>query len=244
MYRLAKKILSKFVSTEQLMRNEVLLRNVYSAFYTGSSHQCPICSKKLRKFLTMPNADLLCPKCGSLARDRRLWNTLNNGFLNDGINILDFSPSRCLSRKMKQVKAINYMSTDLSGNFIADFKYDITNIDIASNTLDLIICYHVLEHIDDDAKAMAELLRVLKPGGNAIVQTPFKDGDIYEDFSITSPADREIHFGQNDHVRVYSVNGLKGRLEKTGFTAEDRHFKADAYQGLADNETVFILTKP
>jgi len=222
----------------------VPLRKVYSLFYTGSRHQCTVCHTKLRTFLQLPNHDLLCPKCGSLARDRRLWAILNTGFLKDGISVLDFSPSRCLARKMKKVSTLKYISTDLSGNFIADFRYDITQLYIADATIDLIICYHVLEHITDDRKAMAELYRVLKPGGKAIVQTPFKEGGIYEDFSITAPADRQIHFGQDDHVRYYSVSGLKERLEQAGFIADARIFEADDYHGLTANETVFILTKP
>ncbi|KGO92577.1 class I SAM-dependent methyltransferase [Flavobacterium subsaxonicum] len=244
MYRLAKKILSKLIPTKQLVKHEVFLRNAYSILYTGSSHQCPVCSKKLRTFSTLPNKDLLCPKCGSLSRDRRLWTVLNTGFLDNSPSVLDFSPSRCLSRKMKTVKGIKYMSTDLSGNFIADFKYDITQLDVASNSLDLIICYHVLEHIENDAKAMEELYRVLKPNGKALIQTPFKEGDIYEDFSIQSPQEREIHFGQDDHVRVYSVNGLKGRLQNAGFTVNATTYKADVYHGLANNETVLTITKP
>ncbi|MXN92402.1 methyltransferase domain-containing protein [Flavobacterium sp. Sd200] len=244
MYVSAKKILSRIVSPKQLMKHEVFLRNIYSLLYSGSKHQCSVCNKKLSRFLQLPNNDLLCARCGSLSRDRRLWTLLNSGFLYNGITVLDFSPSRALARKMKSIGNINYISTDLSGNFIADFQYDITSLDIKDNTVDLIICYHILEHIPDDAKAMAELYRVLKPNGKAIIQTPFKDGDIYEDFSITSPAEREIHFGQDDHVRIYSVQGLKGRLEQAGFVADARIFEGDEYHGLTANETVFVLTKP
>ena len=66
--------------------------------------------------------------------------------------ILDFSPSRCFNRKMKSLKNINYFSTDLSGNFLADYKYDITKIDCETEKFDLIICYHILEHIIEDLK--------------------------------------------------------------------------------------------
>lgn len=244
MYQSAKKILSRLISPKQLMKHEVFLRKLYALPYSGSKHQCTICTKKLSSFLQLPNNDLLCPQCGSLSRDRRLWAILNTGFLKDNVTVLDFSPSRSLARKMKKIRNINYMSTDLSGNFIADFQYDITNIDIDADSIDLIVCYHVLEHITDDRKAMAELYRVLKPGGRAIIQTPFKEGDIYEDLSITSPSEREIHFGQDDHVRIYSVSGLKNRLEQAGFIAEVTVYPADVYHGLTANETVFTLTKP
>ena len=54
-------------------------------------------------------------------------------------HILDFSPSSCLYRKLKRQTGINYQSTDLSGDFIADHQFDITNLEIKDNTLDLII---------------------------------------------------------------------------------------------------------
>ena len=65
--------------------------------------------------------------------------------------------------------------------FKARKALDIENIEEPnSNTYDLIICYHVLEHINKDLKAMSELFRILKPGGKVYIQTPFKEGVIYE----------------------------------------------------------------
>lgn len=190
----------------------------------------------------MKNNDLLCPKCGSLARDRRLWNLIIKDFLKTNIKALDFSPSRCIARKMKQIQDIDYLSSDLSGNFIADYNFDITNIDLPTNTIDLVVCYHILEHIPNDITAMSELYRILKISGKAIIQTPFKNGDIYEDYTITNPKEREVHFGQDDHVRVYSVNGLTERLLRTGFSVDTRTFNEDVYHGLL-TETVLIVTK-
>ena len=244
MYNGAKKLLSKIISTQTLQRHEVALRGVYAAFYSGDKHQCTVCNIQLRTFLQLPNADLLCPKCGSLSRDRRLWQLINDDFLKPGFTVLDFSPSRSLARNMKKLKDITYMPTDLSGNFIADFRFDITKLDLANNSIDRIICYHVLEHIDDDHKAMTELFRVLKPGGKGLIQTPFKDGEIYENPAITSPQEREVHFGQDDHVRIYSVAGLQARLESTGFIVAVKTFDADNYHGLAAGETVFLISKP
>lgn len=243
MYQSAKNFLYKVVGSRQIIKNELLLRSLYAVLYRGNKHQCTICNQKLKAFIKLPNNDLLCPKCGSLARDRRLWKILNNTLLRDDITVLDFSPSRPLARKMMELKNINYLSTDLSGNFIAKYQYDITNIDIPSDSIDLIVCYHVLEHIEDDKKAINELYRVLKPGGKAIIQTPFKEGDIYEDFSITAPKQREIHFGQDDHVRIYSVKGLKDRLNNTGFKVLINNYPEDFFNGLQDNETIFIITK-
>ncbi|WP_244148503.1 methyltransferase domain-containing protein [Flavobacterium swingsii] len=164
--------------------------------------------------------------------------------MKENYTVLDFSPSRSLSHKLKKENSINYLSTDLSGNFNADFEYDITKIDMSSNTIDLIICYHILEHIDEDLLAMSELFRVLKPNGIAIIQTPFTDGDIYENPLIQSPEERLKHFGQEDHVRIYSEIELKNRLEKTGFDVTIRHFdKIENYNKLLENESVFVVKK-
>lgn len=121
---------------------------------------------------------------------------------------------------MEKQPGVEYISTDFAGEFAAQKKHDILQIDEPTNCFDLLICYHVLEHVEDDRKAMSELYRILKPGGKAIVQTPFKDGDIFEDTTIRTPEDRLKNFGQEDHVRVYSVQGLKKRLEQTGFGVE------------------------
>ena len=95
---------------------------------------------------------------------------------------------------------------------------------------------------------MQELFRVLKEGGKALIQTPFKEGEIYENDAIISPEDRLRHFGQEDHVRIYSVSGLKRRLEKAGFALEDRNFVAleddSALRlGLKETEIILIASK-
>ena len=108
---------------------------------------------------------------------------------------------------------------------------------------DLIICYHILEHVIDDVNAMKELHRVLKPNGTVLIQTPFKEGDIYENYNISSEAERLLHFGQEDHVRIYSIDGLKNRLENSGFTISVTQFEKDTYLGFSDKETILFATK-
>lgn len=228
-----------------LFEQEENIRRIYAFFYSGNQFQCNICEKRLKQFVATKNHDFLCPNCGSLQRNRRLWHLLENEFLQPNIKILDFSPSRCLYRKLKMNEAITYHSTDLSGDFIADFQFDITNLAIADNTYDLVICYHILEHIAEDSKAMRELFRIMKPGANALVQTPFKEGEIYENDAIVSANERLKHFGQEDHVRIYSVEGLKYRLAQCGFLVEIReNFIDNNNFNLNSFEKILILTKP
>jgi SAM-dependent methyltransferase len=166
--------------------------------------------------------------------------------LNSQPKILHFSPSRTLYRKLKSKKELDYLSTDYEDEFLADQKLDIRNTGLAANSFDLIICFHVLEHIDEDLKAMQELLRILKPGGHCLIQTPFKEGDIYENEAVVSPEDRLVHFGQADHVRIYGVEGLKNRLANTGFVVEVQLFENEAANrfGYKENEVVLKGRKP
>lgn len=88
---------------------------------------------------------------------------------------------------------------------ITDRKINITDINFENNHFDFIIYSHVLEHIRDDRKAMSELFRVLKLGGEVILQVPISkyNKETFEEFSIILQGEREKYFGQKDHVRVY-----------------------------------------
>ncbi len=245
MYREFKRLIKALIPKSALFKYEENFRLVLYQFYKGVDFQCNICNKKLRKFIQLEDGDSLCPFCGSLSRTRRLWNILNVGYLKEGTGILDFSPSRSLYRVLKNIPGINYISSDLSGDFLSDVQFDITNINDKNDKYDLLICYHVLEHIDNDNQAMKEIFRVLKKGGTCIIQTPFKEGDIYEDPSVKKEQERVKHFGQSDHVRIYSVNGLKERLVKCGFLVTIMQFnepKSNTF-GFKAQENVLICTK-
>ena len=133
------------------------------------------------------------------------------------IRLLHIAPEKNLQKVIKASTKINYISGDLNP-LVADRKIDITDINFENDYFDFIICNHVLEHIVDDRKAMRELFRVLRPEGFDILQVPIskKAKETFEDFSITSPEERERYFGQKDHVRIYGKD-YKERLESIGF---------------------------
>jgi SAM-dependent methyltransferase len=241
MYKRIKQIITKLIPKRLLFKYELIFRFILYLWYKGKNFQCNLCKKRLRKFIEFDADEKLCPYCGSLARNRRLWDIVNQEFLKDKLRILDFSPSRRLYRAFKNISFVSYTSTDLSGDFLADHKFDITTIDSQDEAYDLIICYHVLEHVEDDDKAMRELYRVLRPDGICIIQTPFKQGNIYEDPSITSKEDRLAHFGQQDHVRIYSVAGLKERLSASGFHVQVKEYDVEVNNRYGYHKKEFVL---
>lgn len=242
MYQMLKKVALSAVPKKMLFENEIFFRSIYAFHLHGKNYECTVCSRGLKKFIPIPDGDLLCPFCGSRSRTRRLYSFLIENELIWG-KVLHFSPSRSVYRLLKKNPEIQYFSTDFEDEFLADYRYDITQIPLKNDFFDLIICYHILEHIENDKTAMEELHRVLKAEGICIIQTPFKEGYIYEDFSKKTPEERLKAFGQEDHVRIYSVDGLQHRLKENGFqNIEIKTFPANERYGFME-ETVLIAKK-
>lgn len=220
MYEGIKNIIYFVLPRPFLKKNKQRLRNLISYFYSGNNYQCNICEFNLSHFVALKNDDLICPRCGSLPRTRSLMFLFNKMDISVMKKVLHFSPTPALRKKLSVVLGNKYLSSDFANEFEADIAYDITRMPKKNNEFDLIICLHVLEHVDDDILAIKELYRILKPGGMCIIQTPYKEGDIYEDVTIRSRKERKQHFGQEDHVRIYSVLGLQKRLEVAGFEVQ------------------------
>jgi ubiquinone/menaquinone biosynthesis C-methylase UbiE len=166
------------------------------------------------------------------------------------INLLNIAPDFALQTKLKTLKNINYISIDLDSS-IAMQNADITNLHFSDNTFNAIICYHVLEHVADDRKALSEMFRIIKPDGWAILQSPVDlSRDItFEDSTIQSPQERKKAFGQEDHVRIYGKDYSK-RLEDAGYIVYEDNFinkftaKEKEKYLLDSNEVIYFCTKP
>ncbi|MEJ8802003.1 methyltransferase domain-containing protein [Pontibacter sp. H249] len=245
MYEGLKRIAKGLLPKGLLQKYEVQFRYAVALFYSGNTFACNICGKKNRKFVLLTNGERLCPFCGSLPRSRRLYHTLAPKLLPNYLRVLHFSPSKSLDEKLRAHFTESYTTSDYIGEFKADKQLDITCLSEPDNSYDLIICYHILEHILEDSKAMRELFRVLAAGGKCFIQTPYKAGDTFEDYTITSAVERKKHFGQEDHVRVYSVQGLKKRLQAVGFAVELLTFTESPqnYFGFKENESILVASK-
>ena len=91
-------------------------------------------------------------------------------------------------QSLEALTNVDYTSVDLESP-LAMHKEDLTKLSFKDNVFDAILCYHVLEHIEDDKKAISELFRVLKPNGWAILQTPIDEDreHTFEDFTMYIP---------------------------------------------------------
>lgn len=186
---------------------------------------CPICenhSDAFKPFGYNPREDALCPNCGSLERHRLSWLVIKDKLKQINLenkNMLHIAPEKVFMEKFNDLFGENYLTADLY-NTSAKIKMDITNIEYLDESFDYIYCCHVLEHIQDDKKAMRELNRVLKKDGWAILLVPIMTkGPTEEDFSINTPEERMKYYGHPDHVRNYGCD-YKERLEDNGWKVE------------------------
>ena len=200
---------------------------VLSIFYLGNKVECNVCAHHYRKFLPYGRkgrANALCPNCLSLERHRMMWLFLKErtNFFTAELKVLHIAPELCFIKRFEKIHQENYITADLESP-LAKIKLDVLDMPFDADRFNVVFCNHVMEHVDDDIKAMSELYRVLKPGGWGIVQVPLfypLPEKTYEDSTITSPKERELVFGQDDHVRLYGKDYID-RLKSVGFEAEE-----------------------
>lgn len=211
------------------------------------ARECPLCGHK-GKFLGYGYpyvCDILCPKCGSLERHRLLTLASRaHDFFRDKA-VLHFAPETAIRRLVLDQRPYSYTTADLFAEPV-DRKENIESLTIADETYDVVICLHVLEHVND-RKAASELFRVLKPGGTLIAMFPICEGwdETFEDASRRTPSERLLYFGQHDHERFFGRDARE-RLAAPGFHVEEfTAVEPDVSRyGLARGEKVFVCTRP
>lgn len=90
----------------------------------------------------------------------------------------------------------------------------------ADNTFDRIICSEVMEHLPNDAGAMAELTRVLKPGGTIAVTVP---AWLPEKICWTLSAEYHAPLSVGGHVRIYTEAQIRERMTQAGVVVGESH---------------------
>lgn len=208
--------------------SEALLRRSYLAAWRwthrGRERTCPACGNTVARFApygVLRRPDAQCPGCGSLERHRALWLYLRErtDLLARPLRVLAVAPDRYLEAQAGHL-TWSYLSIDVEAGK-AMRQMDLTRLDLPAADRDLVICYHVLEHIVEDHAAMAEIRRVLRPDGQAILEVPLDGEETDERFLDAPAAERAQHYGQADHVRMYGRTDFKRRLERAGLEAEE-----------------------
>lgn len=258
--RAMKKMISwliRFVPRRYLQLFSGIGLKVVGLFYAGKAVECPICGSHYRTFLPYgrinPRPNALCPSCLSLERHRLIWLFLKEktNFFSQKLNVLHIAPEHCFMKRFEKIHGDGYITGDIESP-LAKVKMDIHEMPFKENAFDVVLCNHVLEHVQDDIAAMGEIRRVLKPGGWAVMQVPFFSPvpeTTVEDPSITDPQEREKAFGQDDHVRKFGKDYAL-RIRKSGLTPEANIFAAtlpaaDCTKfGITRNEILYRGIKP
>ncbi len=201
-------------------------------FYRGRGRECPICGARYRTFLpygyVKGRNNALCPSCLSLERHRMIWLWMERqtSLFKSHPRLLHIAPEPPLMKYFRKSygSSKDYITADLESP-LADQHFDVQNIPLPSDSIDVIICNHLLEHVENDRLAMQELHRVMKPGGWGIFLVP-EDREretTFEDDSIVDAKERTRLFGQYDHRRIYGRD-YDDRLREAGFEVERSDF--------------------
>jgi SAM-dependent methyltransferase len=225
-----------FISIGELGRTAQAMKGVHQ-------RSCPICGYRgyFKTFGFQPRFDARCPSCSSLERHRLLYLALTGPYpIAPNAEVLHFAPEKAL-RSFLKGRVQRYVTTDIIGTSV-DVALNIEAIDLPDASFDVILCNHVLEHVDDRA-ALAEMHRVLRPGGTLYAMVPLVEGwaQTYEPSGIHSDDARRLHYGQHDHVRFYGQD-FRERIRAAGFTLDEFTAEGTAVveHGLVRGEKVFI----
>lgn len=242
----------------------------------GSRFYCSVCRRKVERFQALDpfyseNAtkygypyfgqgetinvkQYSCPHCGASDRER-LYALYLEAIpevreSEEKPRLLHFAPEGSLSMAIRHLNRFNYRTADLNVDEVDD-RVDITNMDIYSDaSFDAFICSHVLEHVQDDAAAMKELYRILKPSGWGILMVPLMlqfEKSLEDPLAVTE-AERWRMFGQGDHVRLYAKHDFLARIMVAGFAVEQLgadYFgkKSFAICGISPRSQLYIVHK-
>ena len=233
---------------EHLMRNrltQILWSKINSIYYKGVNVICSLCGWKGIEFINRK-----CPNCNSLPR-QRLIPVCINGFIPNKNKILHIAPNFCEYLYVKKnLKPDIYDRVDKVKTKYINILHDITKKGMNEDYYDLIIIWHVFEHIVDDISAIHNLEKCLNKRGSLLVSVPiFPKGnqETYEDESIPISSYADAH-GHPDHYRSCGLDYWKRFLEN-GYTRVDTFRVAELDEeekgiyGLSDNHVAWLFHK-
>lgn len=158
----------------------------------GQRFSCPVCVRQVR-FTPMISSTGLrryarCPGCGSLERHRLQAFVVKEEILpvfsSRSPRVLHVAPEAAI-RAMLEPIASRYVTADyaLPG---MDLRLDLRSTGLPDASFDIVYASHVLEHIDRDQDALAEIRRILAPGGVAVLPVPLV-GPVTVEYAAPNP---------------------------------------------------------
>jgi SAM-dependent methyltransferase len=247
------------------------LINIPAAYGLPRRHRCVMCAYSVHRFIPyrggkLPElmsalgmigsdvANFECPRCGAHDRERHLLMYLEKTGLLAGMrdkSVLHFAPEQRLARRISDSSPARYVRCDLYPSTPDVQRVDMLKMPFEDQSFDLVIANHVLEHVDDDLKALGEISRVLKSGGYAILQTPYsaKLHHTWQDPGIDDDAARLQAYGQRDHVRLFGRD-IFARFASAGLVSCVRQHdevlpNIDATAlGINPREPLFLFRRP
>lgn len=239
------------------------------------STYCPVCVNKQATFAPLPDfyrenallhgfahfekGEMLsieaysCTSCGASDRERlyALWidQQIDKKLFYSGTRLIHFAPEAALSKKLKGPGFFDYKTADLMMD-VVDYKVDMMKMPFDDESFDFFICSHVLEHVESDDQAMAELYRITKPGGCGILMAPIIIGlqKTVEDSSVKDESGRWRLYGQGDHVRLYAHDDYVNKIRSHGFCVEElgeSYFGEEVFHtlGLTRTSILYVVSK-
>ncbi|MGN6284174.1 MAG: class I SAM-dependent methyltransferase [Afipia sp.] len=214
--------------------------------------ECTVCGYQGRFFAYANplalgiNIDSLCPRCFSHERHRLLVLADRERDLFANRNILHFAPEHGMKAYIQSRQPRGYTTCEFGGRG-ADLDINIENIALPDDAFDLVVCCHILEHVNDH-RAIPELFRIVSKGGTLIAMTPVIEGwsETFEDRTKQKTEDdRILYFNQHDHLRFFGGD-LRARLRAAGFIVDEyTAVEPDVSRyGLIRGEKVFLCRKP
>jgi SAM-dependent methyltransferase len=202
----------------------------------GPAARCPVCDRSGRLTPVLSTTGVRraarCPGCGALERHRlQIW-TLKSRVLpvfdGTGPRVLHVAPERSVAELLRPI-AGRYVTADFALPGM-DLRLDLRDTDLPDASFDLVYASHVLEHIDRDRDALAEIRRILAPGGLAVLPVPlvgdrtveYPEPNPLEAFHVRAPGydyyDRYAEFF--DRVELFSSEDAPAEAQT--FIFEDR----------------------
>ena len=208
------------IAATYLLCHEVYSRTIValSNRFLPTAVECPCCGWTGRRFddyievaYTCSNA--ACPQCDSHPRHRALYLWLKEkNWLEDkrGVGLV-FAPEQALA-PLWESASLRVFRIDIKTTRRADFLADLTHLPIATDSVDVLWCHHVLEHIENDRAAINELHRTMRPAtGELVVSVPM-NGAVTREYGRANKR-------ESGHWRMYG-DDFVDRLEQSGFVVE------------------------